>query len=235
MGGGIAVPEMVRIEPGRFMMGSPEGEKGRFDNEHPQHTVDIAYPFEVGKYPVTFSQWDVAVEGGGCEGYRPGDEGWGRGDRPVIHVSWNDAMAYIRWLNRRTDRHYRLLTEAEWEYCCRAGTDTPWSFGTRIRADQANFLNQRTEPVGRFALNQFGLAGMHGNVWEWCEDCWHENYDQPGRPDDGSAWLEADCDRRVVRGGSWLISPRFLRSAERYWGSRNYRDSVIGFRVARTL
>lgn len=205
-GSGIKAPKMVRIRPGSFLMGSPEDEPYRDSREGPQHEVRIEYDFEVGKYPVTFAEWAAAAAEGACDGYRPHDgrpgEHWGRGKRPVINVSWDHAQGYIAWLNERTGKTYRLLSEAEWEYCCRAGTKTAYSFGDSIRWPQANFLNERTEPVTRFPRNAFGLVGMHGNVDEWCEDCWNKNYDQPGRPDDGSAWLTGDCSLRVLRGGS---------------------------------
>ena len=153
--------------------------------------MTIARPFAVGKFEVTFAEWDACLSGGGCS-HRPGDAGWGRGKRPVINVSWNDAKAYVAWLSRQTGRAYRLLSEAEWEYAARAGTTTPFSTGRTITSDQANFnsnrigqYRQQTVPVGLFSANGFGLHDMHGNVAEWVEDCWHENY--VGAPVDGSA------------------------------------------------
>ena len=239
-------PEMVVVGAGEFMMGSRSGEED--GNEGPQHEVRIGEMIAVGKYEVTFAEWEGCVVGGGCGGYRPGDEGWGRGDRPVINVSWEDAKAYVSWLSWKTGKSYRLLSEAEWEYVARAGTTGPFHFGSTITTDQANYdgnyvygsghrgvYRKRTVAVGSFPANGYGLHDMHGNVWEWVEDCWHDNYD--GAPTDGSAWVsEGSCKVRVLRGGSWSSKPRNLRSADRNGvtaGSRVF--SVLGFRIARTL
>jgi formylglycine-generating enzyme required for sulfatase activity len=239
-------PEMVVVPAGSFTMGSPESEPQRSADEGPQRRVTIARPFAVGKFEVTFAEWDACVAAGGCNGHRPSDSNWGRGNRPVINVSWDDARAYVAWLSRKTGKTYRLLSEAEWEYAARAGTTTPFSTGQRITTEQANFdgnhtyngsskgqYRQRTLPVGSFAANAFGLHDMHGNVWEWTEDCWNANYS--GAPTDGSARTSGECGRRVLRGGSWVDLPRFLRSADRYWITAENRIDVIGFRVARTL
>ena len=228
-------PEMVVLPAGEFMMGSPEG-KG-YGDERPQHLVTIAEPFAVGRFEVTFDEWDACVEQGGCGGHKPEDEGWGRGRRPVINVSWGDAKAYVEWLSERTgDDGYRLLSESEWEYAARAGTETPYFFGSEITSNQADFrrnLNETTE-VGSYPPNSFGLYDMHGNVWEWCEDVWHDSYE--GAPSDGAAWTEdGDQSRRVLRGGSWYNYPRYLRSANRNWGLADDRGINRGFRVARTL
>ena len=183
-------PEMVVVPAGEFMMGSPPGEKGRYDNEGPQHPVTIKRPFAVSKYEVTFADWDACVSVGGCpqEG-RADDSGWGRGNRPVIDVSWDDAKAYVAWLSRMTGKPYRLLTEAEYEYAARAGTTTAYPWGDEIGENNANcngcgreWLRQ-TAPVGSFAPNAFGLHDMLGNVWVWVEDCYHATYD--GAPPDG--------------------------------------------------
>ena len=224
-------PEMVVVPPGSFRMGSPSGEAGRSDDEGPVHTVTIRYPFAVGVYEVTFDEWDHCVKQGGCRGYSPDDEGWGRGNRPVINVNLGDAQAYIVWLSQKTGKPYRLLTEAEWEYAARAGTTTPFHFGSRgygIGGDQ-------TAPAGSsYLANNFGLHDVHGNVWEWVEDCWHDNYE--GAPTDGSAWTEGgDCDRAVIRGGSWVNRPRTLRSANRGGFIADDRYDYFGFRVALTL
>jgi formylglycine-generating enzyme required for sulfatase activity len=239
-------PEMVVVPAGSFTMGSPPSETGRYDDEGPQHRVTIAKAFAVGKFEVTFAEWDACVAGGGCDGYRPGDQGWGRGRRPVINVSWKDAKAYVGWLSRKTGKRYRLLTEAEWEYAARAGTTTPFHFGATISTGQANYdgnyvygsgrkgeYRQRTIPVGGFASNRFGLHDVHGNVREWTEDCWNKSYS--GAPSNGSAWTSGECARRVLRGGSWYYKPRLLRSAYRNWNGAGYRSYIIGFRVARTL
>ncbi len=228
-------PEMAVIPSGSFLMGSPEG-KGA-DDEHPQHKVTISRPFAAGKYPVTFAEWDAAIEAG-AKLRKPDDRSWGRGQRPVINVSWKDTEAYIKWLNQKTGFLYRLLQEAEWEYACRANTDTDYSFGTKISSKQARFEGLlggagKTDEVGSFPANGFGLYDMHGNVWEWCQDCWNATYH--GAPDDGSAWLAGDCDRRVVRGGSWTDQPGYLRSASRNRNFQENSSSSLGFRVAREL
>src|SRR5262245_44967 len=221
-----ACPEMVVVPAGSFIMGSPANEKERSSDEGPQHRVTFARQFAVGKYSVTFDEWDACVTDGGCNGYRPGDESWGRGRRPVINVSWRDAKAYVEWLSRRTGKSYRLLSEAEREYVTRAGTTTPFWTGSTISTSQANYDGKstygsgregessgKTVPVDSFQANPFGFYQVHGNVWEWVEDCWNESY--RGAPRDGSAWTVGDCDRRALRGGSWTGSPGLLRSAGR--------------------
>ena len=240
-------PEMVVVPAGTFNMGSNASEESRHSNEGPVHQVTISVSFAVGKYEVTFSEWDACVAAGGCGGYPSDDKGWGRGNRPVIRVSWEDANAFVRWLSSETGKPYRLLSESEWEYAARAGTTGPFHFGSTISTDQANYngnytygngrkgvYRKRTVAVGSFPSNKFGLHDMHGNVWEWVEDCWHSDYS--GAPTDGSAWTSGgDCNKRVLRGGSWINSPRFLRAAFRYGYGTGNRDNYIGFRVARTL
>ena len=180
------------------------------------------------------------VSGRGCNGYRPDDRGWGRGRRPVINVSWNDAQEYVSWLSRQTGQAYRLLSESEWEYVARAGTQTTYSWGNDIGSNRANcggcgsqWDHRQTAPVGSFQANAFRVHDMHGNVYEWVEDCWNDSY--AGAPIDGSAWRNGDCERRVLRGGSWYYNPRNLRSADRYGITFGYRNYINGFRVARTL
>ena len=229
-------PELVVVPSGSYEMGSPSGEEDRGDWEGPVHRVTIAKPFAVGVYEVTFADWDACVSGGGCNGRRPDDEGWGRGNRPVIYVSWDDAKEYVGWLSRKTGEGYRLLSESEWEYVARAGTRTAYHFGSSISSGQANYGNNlgKTTPVGSYPSNDFGLHDVHGNVWEWVEDCWHEDY--RGAPSDGSAWVTGgDCELRVLRGGSWDDVPRGLRSAYRSWNVTGDRDGLVGVRVARTL
>ena len=231
-----ACPEMVVVPTGSFMMGSPSSEKGRDSDEGPQHQVSIAQPFAVGVYEVTFAEWDACVSVGGCNGYGPADRGWGRGQRPVIDVSWNDAQAYVKWLSNKTGKRYRLLSEAEWEYVARAGTETPFHFGTTISTDQANYnRNHRAQTVeaGSFPSNGYGLHDVHGNVDEWVQDCWNDSY--LGAPTDGSAWTSGDCSGRVLRGGSWDSKHRNLHLADRDWGPTSYRSIRTGFRVARTF
>ena len=235
-------PEMVVVPAGSFTMGSPSSEKGRDDNEGPVHRVRIPVPFAVGKYEVTFAEWDACVSAGGCGGYRPKDRGWGRGRRPVIFASWKDAKAYVGWLSEKTGKEYRLLSESEWEFAARAGTTTRYSWGNAIigrnrancRGCGSRWDFKETAPVGSFAANGFGLHDMHGNVYEWVEDCWNGSY--AGAPSDGSAWESGDCSQRVLRGGSWYRLPRYLRAASRGWGDTGFRYYVSGgFRVARTL
>ena len=339
-------PEMVVAPAGRFMMGSPWWEVFRWPSEGPVHEVAMAHPFAVGVYEVTFGEWDACVSGGGCGGYRPDDEGWGRGSRPVVNVGWNDAQAYVRWLSGRTGEGYRLPSESEWEYAARAGTQTKyfwwgeeiglnradletcvelsmhgsgedarmvarwekspmqesrwltkgdvprcerwknermwlvgwedaqayvawlsrktgeryrllhesqwdgearagtgtgyfwWGDGNETERALANYGGVlydkgRTAPVGSFPANAFGLHDVHGNVWEWVEDPWHDSYH--GAPSDGRAWGSGDCGERVMRGGSWLSDLPDLRSASRIGYAAGRRGLSVGFRVARTL
>jgi formylglycine-generating enzyme required for sulfatase activity len=235
-------PQMVMIPAGEFTMGSPPAEQGA----ETQHRVTIAAPFAVSKFEITFDEWDACVAGGGCGGYRPADEGWGRGNRPVMNTSWGDAKAYVAWLSRKTGQPYRLLSEAEWEYAARAGTTTMFSHGETISPTAANYdgstdgsgpsdvNRQSTLPVGSFSANAFGLYDMNGNVSEWVEDCWHDDY-AAGAPTDGSAWLEGNCNGRVVRGGSWEDSQTELRSAARTGGDKEDRFYTDGLRIARSL
>jgi formylglycine-generating enzyme required for sulfatase activity len=247
-------PEMTVVPAGSFMMGSLSSEPGYSADESPLHKVTIAQPFAVGRFEVTFDEWDACADDGGCneiqvvaglgrvlKPYKPSDEGWGRGRRPVINVSWNDAKGYVAWLSKKTGKSYRLLTGAEYEYATRAGTQTAYPWGNAIGTNNANchacgskWDARETAPVGSFAPNGFGLYDMVGNIEEWMEDCWHPLY--IGAPADGSAWIEGgDCSSRIVRAGSWFFAPAFLRSAKRYWFTTDYRLNYLGFRVARTL
>ena len=232
-------PKMVVVPAGSFMMGSPPSEEGRRDSEGPVHRVAFVVPFAVGVFEVTFAEWDACVSAGGCRGYRPDDEGWGRGSRPVVNVSWHDAQSYVEWLSRSTGEDYRLLSESEWEYVARAGTSTRYWWGNDIGRGRATCIGcgdqwQYTSPVGSFSANAFGLHDVHGNVNEWTQDCWNWGYD--GAPGDGSAWEEgSDCSHRVLRGGSWGGDPRTLRSAIRGTVDSENSNNVNGFRVARTL
>jgi formylglycine-generating enzyme required for sulfatase activity len=234
-------PLMVVIPAGRFRMGSPTDEPERFDGEGPRHEVRIAAPFAMGVYAVTFEDYDIFCES--TKRKKPEDPGWGRASRPVINVSWEDAQGYCAWLGEQTRRSYRLPSEAEWEYACRAGTATPFHFGPLITTEQANFngnytykgsaegeFRAWTVPVGSFMPNAFGLHDMHGNVWEWCHDPWHKSYE--GAPIDGSAWEEGgEKGSRVLRGGSWGLRPRDCRAACRYRDAPGSRGTLIGFRV----
>ncbi len=238
-------PELVVIPAGTFRMGSPASERDRSDGEGPQHRVTLSAPFALGVSEVTFAEWDACVRGGGCNGYHPDDGGWGRGTRPVINVSWEDAQAYVRWLSRATGATYRLSSESEWEYAARAGTRTARYWG-EAAFGQCRYANgwddsapcpdghRNTAPVRSYAPNEFGLYDVLGNVWEWTEDCWHDNY--VGAPSDGTAWTRGgECGRRVLRGGSWNSNPGDLRSANHNWFGAGARRVIIGFRVARTL
>ena len=238
----LECPELVVVPAGSFMMGSPEGEEYRSNAEGPLHEVRIDYPLAVGAYAVTFDEWDACVSDGGCRGYRPDDEGWGRGARSVINVNWEDAQMYVKWLSWKTGKGYRLLSESEWEYVARAGTDTSYWWGNEIGRNRANcdgcgsrWDNEKTSPVGSFSANAFGLYDVHGNVYEWIEDCWNDSYD--GAPEDGSAWVseDCDCDWRVLRGGSYNGPPGNFRSAHREGSTTGDRSLYYGFRVARTL
>jgi formylglycine-generating enzyme required for sulfatase activity len=245
-------PEMVVLPSGKFLMGSPEDEPGRFLYEGPQHEVVIAYSLAMGKYPVTFEEWDACVADGGTS-HKPSDESWGRGKRPVINVNWDDAQQYVAWLNQKLGlaksdpTRYRLPTEAEWEYACRAGTTGMFSTPNGLMSeDWANYdasftfdgapkagckLN-KTMPMGMYPANPWGLHDMHGNLLEWVQDGYVDSY--RGAPTDGSAW-ESGSSRRVLRGGAWSSIPRNLRSANRYGGTPDGRSSGAGFRLARTV
>jgi formylglycine-generating enzyme required for sulfatase activity len=230
-----------------FLMGSPANEKGRAESESPRHEVRIGADFEIGVYPVTFAEWDAAVAAG-AKLHAPDDCGWGRDRRPVINVSWRDAHAYIGWLNRKGGGGFRLPTEAEWEYACRAGALTRYPHGDS-EDDLPNYAwtefnaGDMSQPVGQLRPNGYGLYDMLGNVWEWCEDNWHESYRvvsggyQANAPTDGSAWREGgDHDYNVLRGGSWNeVGPQVFRSADRCGGRSMGRKDDVGFRLARTL
>ena len=240
-------PEMVVIPAGRFRMGCLNDDGDCDGSEFPVHEVVIPRAFAVSKYEVTFEQWDACAAGGGCGRNRPDDAGWGRGRSPAINVSWDDAREFVEWLSRQTGQNYRLLSEAEWEYVARAGSETTYSWGNTVGSNRANCSYiwelidldacgdrwEYTAPVGSFAANSFGVHNMHGNVSEWVEDCWNAGY--PGAPSDGSAWRSGDCSLRVLRGGSWFDSPESLRSAKRRRNTTGTWSSIIGFRVARTL
>ncbi len=234
---------MVLIPPGAFSMGSPEDEEGRKDSEGPQRLVTIAQPFFTAKYPITQAQWRAVVALPKVERELNLDPSNFEGDnRPVEQVTWYDAVEFCARLSQHTGRDYRLPTEAEWEYACRAGTTTPFHFGETITSDLANYqanvtygsgpegeYRQQTTEVGSFPANAFGLYDMHGNVIEWCQDNWHENYE--GSPTDGSTWQGGDSTLRVLRGGSWNGNPEICRSAVRFWVAPDYSFDDVGFRV----
>ena len=234
-------PEMVVIPAGRFQMGAIQSSD--YSEEKPVHWVDIDYEFAMGKYEVTFAEYDKFAEATDRE--KPNDGGWGRENRPVIYVSWNDAVAYTEWLSEQTGKEYRLPSEAEWEYAARAGTETKYWWGNTASHEYANYGEDEccgglakgkdrweyTSPVGSFSANQFGLYDTVGNVWEWVADGWHKNY--TNAPNDGRTWtVDADDSSRVLRGGSWNYFPSYVRAAYRYWYDRLNRNIVVGFRVA---
>ena len=235
-------PEMVVVPTGSFQMGCVSGRDCE-DDEQPVHQVTIEQPFAVGVYEVTFAEYDRFASATGRE--RPDDEGWGRGRRPVINVSWADAVAYTQWLSQETGRRYRLLSEAEWEHVARAGTTTAYSWGDSIGRNRANcdgcgsqwepgfFGGGQTAPVGSFAANGWGLHDVHGNAYEWVQDCWNDSY--AGAPSDGRAWESGDCSLRVRRGGSWHYSSWSLHSADRDDLPAFIRRDNLGFRIARSL
>jgi len=219
-------PEMVDIKGGTFMMGSNDGAP----DEKPVHEVTIQ-DFRLGKYEVIFEQYDHYARLKNKE--LPKDRGWGRGNRPVMNVSWDDAIAYAKWLSQRTGKTYRLPTEAEWEYACRSGGEQQTYCGGED-VDSLSWhninSNSRTHEVGGKSANGLGIYDMSGNVWEWNEDCYSETY--AGAPTNGAAWTGGNCDHRVVRGGSWSYIPGFLRSADRSWIVAGRRFSGLGFRLA---
>src|SRR5215218_5548186 len=192
---------MVVIPPGEFTMGSSEAR-----TEGPTRTVKFEKPFAVGRHEVTFAEWDACFDAKGCK-HRPNDNGWGRGNLPVVGVSWDDTQEFLAWLSAKSRRVYRLLTEAEWEYSSRAGTTSAYWWGRSLVPDLANCQEcggespRRSLPVGSFRPNAFGLFDASGNAAEWVEDCWNESY--KGAPAEPKAWLSGQCRLRVLRGGSF--------------------------------
>ncbi len=237
LGNGVFI-DMVAIPEGKFQMGTPDSEPNRQSNEGPQRQVTVP-SFYLAKYPITQAQYQAIM--GQNPSYFKGS------DLPVEWVSWNDAVEFCQKLAQNTKQAYRLPSEAEWEYACRAGTTTPFYFGDTITTDLANYngdytygngpkgeFRQKTTPVGSFPPNAFGLYDMHGNVWEWCQDVWHENYDNA--PTDGTAWeTGGNPNIRVLRGGSWDNNPRLCRSGRRNWDDWDYWNFNFGFRVAVSL
>ena len=238
-------PEMIVVPEGRSLIGANDGEPGSTSDERPQHEVNFRRPFAVGRFPVTMREWDACVIAKGCN-HQPADRSWGRGNQPVIGILWDDAKEYVAWLSRATGRHYRLLSEAEREYVTRAGTMTVYWWGNSFAPSQANcdpellsasagdfVAGARPLSVQSFAPNPWGLYQVHGNVYDWVEDCWNENYD--GAPSDGSAWLTGNCDRRVLRGGAFSRTAQTARSSARLWSGSPNRLIYMSVRVARTM
>ena len=249
LGSGGRGPEMVVIPAGRFRMGCLSNDDACYGDEMPVHDVTIPVPFALSAHEVTFEDYDRFTHPNEAD-----DAGWGRGARPVINVSWDEAKDYVEWLSSETGATYRLPSEAEWEYAARAGSATKYHFGSdssrlcrwgngadlTAKEEYSDWTvancrdgHIRTAPTGSFEANGFGLHDMHGNVWEWVEDCWNGSY--AGAPSDGVAWVSGDCAKRVLRGGSWNLNPRFLRAAYRLRSTTGIRLNDFGFRVSRTL
>jgi formylglycine-generating enzyme required for sulfatase activity len=248
-------PQMIVVPARSFIMGSrpvlidpvvsdalrklPQERSDPSRNERPKHRVTISKPFAVSKFEVTFSEWDTCVAAGGCNGYRPSDQGWGRRRQPVINITWDDAQHYVAWLSLVTGKIYRLLSESEYEYATRAGTQTAYPWGDHVGTNHANCMDcgsqwdRRAAPVGSFAPNGFGLYDMVGNVTQWVEDCYHDNYE--GAPTDGTPWMTGNCTYRVMRGGAFFNYNLVLRSAFRNQVAPIIKNDSFGFRVARTL
>jgi formylglycine-generating enzyme required for sulfatase activity len=225
--------EMVVVPAGEFRMGSADTVY-----EKPEHRVSIPNPFAIGRREVTFDEWDACVAAGACK-YRPDDHGWGRGNRPVIDVSWDDAQLFLNWLSQQTGKRYRLPSEAEWEYSARAGTTTTFWWGRAADKGHANCEDcnaapsRQTLPAGSYRPNGFGLFDVAGNAAEWVEDCWNDTY--RNAPSNGSAWNTGTCRQRVLRGGSFAGKANLIRSAARFRYDQDVRYYANGFRVVREL
>jgi formylglycine-generating enzyme required for sulfatase activity len=236
---------MVVVPKGSFMMGTPANEPDRFKGEDPIHRVSFAKPFAVGRFTISFDEWDACLADGGCGGIKGDDKGFGRGRMPAQGIDFDAAKSYLAWLSKKVGRTYRLPSESEREYFTRAGTTTPFWFGNTISAQDANYQastpygngphgpdSKRPVVVDSYAPNPFGLYQVHGNIFEWTEDCFNKRYNED-TPADGSPWLEGDCHKRMLRGGTWDWSANMVRSG--------YRENAIvdgggySFRVVRTL
>ncbi|MFN3786104.1 MAG: formylglycine-generating enzyme family protein [Thiothrix sp.] len=233
----LPLPIMVKIPSGRFLMGGVDGrddvEGGCSPSERPARMVYVN-AFELGKYPVTFAEYDAFCAA--IHSPLPDDSGWGRGNRPVININWEEAQAYCAWLSELTGCQYRLPSEAEWEYAARANSPYAYPWGMNAKPVHANhyFFHGKTTPVTLFPANEFGLHDMCGNVWEWVQDCWHDTY--AGAPSSAKAWEDGGNPyERVLRGGSWNDRPRYLRIAYRVKDYLNRRHVFCGFRVARSM
>ncbi|OEJ69607.1 hypothetical protein BEN30_01850 [Magnetovibrio blakemorei] len=230
-----ACPELSIIPPGTFTMGTDS----RHKYERPAHTVVIDKAFAIGVFEVSFDEWQICFDEGACGTEMPNDHKWGMGNRPVINITWHDTKLYLNWLRKKTGRTYRLPSEAEWEYATRAGTQTEFWWGDDIGLEKANCRNCGPEishqslPVDSFAPNPWGLYNVHGNVWEWTEDCWNPTYD--GAPSTAKPRIDGDCQQRVMRSGSWYYFSKNLRSAWRAKNNAMVKSYGIGFRVVREL
>lgn len=229
-------PEMVIVPAGTYFMGGGSVEPGREnwqrEVESPRIRVTVERPFAVGRGAVSFKQWDACVAEGGC-GRTPPDNGWGRGELPVVNVTWNDAVGYAAWLSRKTGKSYRLLSEAEREYVARAGSATPFWFGIAASPKLANYLWDRTMPINDLKPNPWGIFHVHGNVNEWTADCWNTSHQ--GHTGGVAPRSTGNCDRRVVKGGSWFNVENLIRAASRSGLSADASYQTVGFRVARPI
>ena len=233
-------PEMIVVPAGHFRMGAHETEPGSTPDERPQHQVSFTQSFSVGRFAVMFDEWDACVTAKGCS-YHPPDQNWGRAKQPVINILWDEAKEYVAWLSRKTGRPYRLMSEAEREYVTRAGTSSAFWWGDDFKPLQANSAHSsdhspppiaRTVPVDSFAPNPWGFFQVHGNVYDWVEDCGNDSYENA--PSDGSAWTEGNCNVHMLRGGAFSRRPETLRSAARLWSGGTNRMIYMSIRVART-
>ena len=231
LGEGVSLTLML-IPAGEFVMGAPDGEPESDDSERPQHRVKLPQ-FLMGRYPVTQAQWRVVAGYDRVEiDLKPSPSEFKGDDLPVEQVNWHQAVEFCQRLSVKTKKNYHLPSEAQWEYACRAETTTAYHFGDQLTTELANYEASvgQTTAVGTYPANGWGLFDMHGNVWEWCQDHWHDSYE--GAPTDGSAWIEGgDSEYRVIRGGSWIYNPRVCRSAYRFNGGPGYVFNDFGFRV----
>ena len=240
-------PEMVVMPAGSFMMGTPVTEVDRNKGEDPIHRVTIARPFAVGRFAISFDEWDACLADGGCGGVKGDDHGFGRGRMPAHGLSFNHAQAYLAWLSKKTGRTYRLPSESEREYFTRAGTATPFWFGKTVGPQDANYdasipyangprgeRSKGPRPVDAYAPNPFGLYQVHGNIYEWTQDCFNKRYTED-TPADGSPWLEGDCTKRMVRSGEWGWSANVMRAGARNEARADSGAGPYGFRVVRNL
>ncbi len=228
-------PEMVVIPAGSYTMGDAKGKK----NQKPAHKVTIKGPLAVGRYEVTWDEFEACLADGACK-RDPDDHKWGRGNRPVVNVSWNDTMDFVAFIAKKTGRPYRLLSEAEWEYAARAGSTTGYWWGNKLKKKYANcrkcgtkWSGKKSAPVGSFKPNKWGIYDMHANIWEWVSDCWNKTH--AGAPADGSPRTDGDCGRRSVRGGSWYYFPQLAKSPSRDSHPQQLWSYNIGIRMALPL
>ena len=228
-------PKMTVIQSGSYTMGSD----GRHKYERPSQKVTIAKSFAMGVYEVTFNEWEACFLDGGCNRV-PYDHNWGKGRRPIMNITWFETQSYLKWLSKKTGHTYRLPSEAEWEFAARGGTTTEFWWGDEVGENLANcrdckspWSKKGSAPVGSFAANPYGLYDVHGNEWEWLQDCWNPSHE--GAPNDGSARLSGNCQLRVIRSGSWYYFSKNMRSSWRFKNDARVKSYGIGMRVLREL